>query len=72
MPVFQSKQIKLSDVIAASIQTGFQVRGKVQPDSQGNYTLIQVKDTIRDVLYHIKSEHLDKIFIPEEKKKIHE
>lgn len=69
MPSFQSKQVKLSDVIATSIQTGFQVRGKVQPDSQGNYTLIQVKDTIRSVLYHIKSENLDKIFIPEEKKK---
>lgn len=69
MPSFQSKQIKLSDVIATSIQTGFQVRGKVQPDSQGNYTLIQVKDTIRSVLYHIKSENLDKIFISEEKRK---
>ena len=69
MPVFQSKQIKLSNVVATSIQTGFQVRGKVQPDSQGNYTLIQVKDSIRSVLYHIKSENLDKIFIPEEKRK---
>ena len=69
MPVFQSKQIKLSNVITASIQTGFQVRGKVQPDSQGNYTLIQVKDTIRSVLYHIKSKNLDKIVIPEGKRK---
>ena len=69
MPSFQSKQVKLSDVIATSIQTGFQARGKVQPDPQGNYTLIQVKDTIRSVLYHIKSENLDKIFIPEEKRK---
>lgn len=69
MPVFQSKQIKLSNIITASIQTGFQVREKVQPNSQGNYTLIQVKDAIRGVLYHIKSGNLDKIFIPENKKK---
>ena len=69
MPTFQSKQIKLSNIITIPIQTGFQVRGKVQSDSQGNYTLIQVKDTIRSVLYHIKSENLDKISIPEEKRK---
>ena len=69
MTSFQSQQIKLSNVITTPIQTGFQVRGKVQPESQGNYTLIQVKDTIRSVLYHIKSENLDKIFVPEEKRK---
>ena len=70
MPTFQSKQIKLSGVITKSIQTGFQVRGKVQSDSQGNYTLIQVKDTIRSILYHIKSENLDKVAIPERKRKL--
>ena len=69
MPIFQSKQIKLSNIITIPIQTGFQVRGKVQSDSQGNYTLIQVKDTIRSVLYHIKSENLDKIVVPKEKRK---
>ena len=69
MPIFQSKQIKLSNIITIPIQTGFQVRGKVQPDSQGNYTLIQVKDTIRSVLYHIKLENLDKIVVPKEKRK---
>ena len=66
---FQSQQIKLSNIVAMQIQTGFQVRGKVQLDSQGNYNLIQVKDTVRSVLYHIKSESLDKIIIPEKKKK---
>ncbi|MDE0119812.1 MAG: restriction endonuclease subunit S [Bdellovibrionales bacterium] len=69
MPSFQSQQIKLSGIITTPIQTGFQVRGKVQLDSQGNYTLIQVKDTIRSVLYRIKSDNLDKISIPEEKRK---
>ncbi len=69
MPSFQSQQIKLSDIITTPIQTGFQVRGKVQPDSQGNYTLIQVKDTIRSILNRIKSENLDKFSILERKKK---
>ena len=62
---FQSKQVKLSNIITTPIQTGFQVRGKVQPDLRGNYKLIQVKDTVRSTLYHIKTENLDKISIPE-------
>ena len=69
MQSFRSKQVKLSDIIITPIQTGFQVRGKVQPDSKGNFSLIQVKDTSRGVLYHIKSDHLDKISVPEKNKK---
>ena len=59
---YQSKQVPLSDIVAMSIQTGFQIRGRVQPHPQGNYSLIQVKDTYRDTLYHIRSETLDKVF----------
>ena len=69
MPDFQSQQVKLSNIITTPIQTGFQVRGKVQSDSQGNYSLIQIKDATRSVLHHIKSERLDKISIPENKRK---
>ena len=65
---FQSKQTKLSDLVK-TIQTGFQVRGKSQLDSKGNYKLIQVKDTVRSFLYHIKSKDLDKISIPEKNRK---
>ena len=50
-------------------KTGFQVRRKEQSASQGNYKFIQVKDTTRSVLYQIKLENLDKIFIPEKKRK---
>ena len=63
----QSKQVKLSK--ATTIQTGFQVRGKSQLDSKGNYSLIQVKDTVRSLSYHIKSKNLDKLYIPEKNKK---
>ena len=69
MLTYQSKQAALSSIVAMPIQTGFQVRGRVQPHPQGNYSLIQVKDTHRGTLYHIKSEALDKVFIPEEKNK---
>ena len=69
MPNFQSQQVKLSNIVTIPIQTGYQVRGKVQPDSQGNYNLIQVKDTTRSTLYQIRSASLDKISIPEEKRK---
>jgi len=69
MPNFQSKQVKLSDIIAF-VQTGFQIRGKAESQSDFNsYNLIQVKDTVRGVLYHIRSKDLDKIFINEQKKK---
>ena len=66
---YQSKQVSLSDIVAMSIQTGFQIRGRVQAHPQGNYSLIQVKDTYRGTLYHIRSEALDKVFIPEKKNK---
>ena len=32
MPDFQSQQVKLSNIITTPIQTGFQVRGKVQTE----------------------------------------
>ena len=64
----QSKKAKLSDLVIA-IQTGFQVRGRSQLDSKGNYKLIQVKDTVRGFLYYIKSKKLDKISIPEKNRK---
>ena len=69
MPYFRSEQAKLSNVLETPIQTGFQVRGQVQPNPQGNYSLLQVKDAVRSVLYHIKSEGLDKIVIHEKKRK---
>ena len=66
---FQSKPVKLSNIVNGSIQTGFQVRGNIQSGHQGNYKLIQVKNTIRGLLYYIESKGLDKISIPEEKRK---
>ena len=69
MPNFQSRQIRLSDIITIAIQTGFQVRGKLQSDPQGNYKLIQIKDATRSLLSYIKSEKLAKISIPEKKRK---
>lgn len=69
MPRFQSQQLRLSNLIRTPIQTGFQVRGKAQTVPQGNYSLIQIKDAIRSVLSYIKSEKLDKISIPEQKRK---
>lgn len=66
---YQSKQVPLAHIITSSIQTGFQVRGRIQPDSHGNYSLIQVKDTHRSVLHQIRSGALDKVLIPEKKNK---
>ncbi len=69
MPFLRSKQEKLSNVVAIPIQTGFQARGQVHPDPQGNYNLLQVKNTSQNILYYIRSAKLDKISIPEKKRK---
>ena len=66
---FQLKKTKLLDILAMPIQTGFQVRGKSQLDAKGNYNLIQVKDTARNALYHIKSKSLDRVAVPERNRK---
>ena len=70
MPIFQSQSVKLSNIITKPIQTGFQVREKTQQNSQDNYNLIQMKSTMRGVLYQIQLVCSGTIFLP--KKKIYE
>lgn len=63
-----SKQIKLSELVEMPIQTGYQVRGKVEHDPDGNFSVIQVKNINRNT-YNVDTAPLEKILIAEDKQK---
>lgn len=65
---FKTETVKLSEIVEMPIQTGFQVRGKVEHDPEGNYKLIQVKNVSR-ITHQVISSGLERITIPEEKNK---
>lgn len=64
MKRFKSKTKKLGSLV--EMQTGFQVRGKVEPNPSGNYSLIQVKDLDRET-FHVDAKKLEKIEVPEKR-----
>ena len=67
---FKSKLVHLPDIVTLPIQTGFQIRGRIQFHPIGNYNLVQVKDVDRSkALYQIRTDALNKISIPEKKRK---
>lgn len=62
----RSEKVKIAEIL--DIQTGFQVRNRFHFDSQGNYNIIQVKNTSESLLHYMKPNNLDKIHIPKNRR----
>ena len=66
---FKSNQIELLEALDFPIQTGFQFRARTPSHLQTSYSLVQIKNTVRDILHYINLKKQDTISIPENKKK---